>query len=121
MAGFGPVALLGARRSHSSPGIFTEQKQNDLGTKEKWVSREGWRKAPKGKTGIVRETGNDSSLHPIPSLAGRWGKERAGRALQATRAAQKRYHQRQSRAFQNVNSFGEEMRTARELKISSSK
>lgn len=60
---------------------------------EKRVSREGWRKAPKGKTGIVREAGNDNSFHPTPSLAGRWGKERAGRAKGMLK---KRYHQQQS-------------------------
>lgn len=30
-------------------GIFTEHRPNVSGTKGKWVSREGWRRIPKGK------------------------------------------------------------------------
>lgn len=72
---------------------------------EKRVSREGWRRAPKGKTGIVREAGNDNSLHLTPSLAGRWGKERAGRALQATRDTQKKVPSAAKQGFSKHKQF----------------
>lgn len=86
--------------------IFTEQKPNDLGAKGKWVSREGWRRALTEKLRKIGKAENGSSLRATPSLAGRWGKARAGRALRATRDAQKRVPTAAKRGFSKHKQFG---------------
>lgn len=104
------------------PGFFTEQKQKDLGTKGKWVSKGGLEESSQGKTRESWESGEWQLVasDTQPGRAQGEGESREGFA-DSQGCSKKRYHQQQSGAFQNTNSLGEETRTAHKLKISSSK
>lgn len=118
MAGSGLVASLGAWHSW----VFHWTKAKGFGHEGKvgFQGRAGG-ELPREKQGKLGKRRMAARCIQHPAWQGAGGRREQGGLCRQPGMLKKRYHQQQSGAFQNTNSFGEEMRTAHKLKISSSK